>query len=887
MPDTAPKTRTRTAAKGGRSKGSTASTGRSDARTRKADRELRFKAEALDAVSTAIMMVDRDLVITYMNEAAHTLMRESQDGFRQVWPGFDPDALVGSCIDQFHRDPSHQRRLLDDPSNLPHQADIEVAGLSFGLKVTAQITDSGDYVGCCLEWEDLTRLLEVDAKLSAIDRSQALIEFDLDGNVLSCNDNFLATMGYSLDEITGRHHRMFVDPTEAASPEYAAFWDRLRTGESIEGEFKRLDKSGNVVWLRASYNSILDRSGRPVGFFKVASDITEAKLRGWDLEAKMASVDRAQALIEFDLDGNVEACNDNFQTAMGYTLDEITGKHHRMFVDPTEAASPEYAAFWDRLRTGESIEGEFKRLDKSGNVVWLRASYNPVLGEDGKPVSFFKIASDITEAKLRGWDLEAKMASVDRGQASIEFDLDGNIQWCNDNFAAAMGYTLDEIKGKHHRIFVDPTQAADRSYLEFWETLNRGQYVEGEFKRVTKAGETIWLRASYNPVLGEDGRPVKFFKIASDITDEKRLRDQIEQIVGRTSQVMSGVSAGDLTQVVEGDYRDSLGLLQEATNTSIRNLGGLVSQIRASATSMSSSAKEVAAANQDLSRRTEAQASSLEETASSMEEMTATVQQNADNAREASQLAIGAREQAQSGGDVVGRAVDAVRAISESSKKIADIIGVIDEIAFQTNLLALNAAVEAARAGDQGRGFAVVASEVRNLAQRSAGAAKEIKALIQDSLEKVDDGSSLVNQSGTQLAEIVGSVTKVSDIIAEIAAASEEQSAGINQVNQAVVAMDQGTQQNAAMVEQAAAASESVQQQSHALLGLTQQFRLAGAEAATVAPGPGAVGPGAVPIPKAHAPNPGAAFDPVGLNPAPTAPAAWSGDAGDEAWQEF
>jgi methyl-accepting chemotaxis protein len=289
----------------------------------------------------------------------------------------------------------------------------------------------------------------------------------------------------------------------------------------------------------------------------------------------------------------------------------------------------------------------------------------------------------------------------------------------------------------------------------------------------------------------------------------------------------------------------------------------------------------VALANQDLSRRTEAQASSLEETASSMEEMTATVQQNADNARKASQLAVSAREQAQDGGQVVDRAVDAMRAISESSKKIADIIGVIDEIAFQTNLLALNAAVEAARAGDQGRGFAVVASEVRNLAQRSAGAAKEIKALIQDSLDKVDDGSNLVNQSGSQLQEIVNSVKKVSDIIAEIAAASEEQSAGIGQVNQAVAEMDHGTQQNAAMVEEAAAASESMQQMSQALLGLTQQFRIDGSDD-TVRP---ATGSGAAP----SAPR---GDQPVRrqTRPAdkPTKAAHAEEPAGDdEAWQEF
>jgi methyl-accepting chemotaxis protein len=638
------------------------------------------------------------------------------------------------------------------------------------------------------------------------------------------------------------------------------------------------------LWLRASYNPVLDEKGNPVKFFKIASDITESKLRSWDLEAKMTAVERGQASIEFDLDGNVLWCNENFEAAMGYSLSDIKGKHHRTFVDPKLASDPSYNAFWETLRRGQSVDGEFERVNSAGETVWLRASYNPVLDEDGVPVKFFKLATDITESKLRSWDLEAKMAAVDRGQASIEFDLDGNVMTCNDNFTAAMGYTLDEIKGRHHRNFVPPAIAGDHSYSAFWETLNRGQFVEGEFERVNKAGETVWLRASYNPVLDGDGHPVKFFKVASDITEEKHFRDQIEKIVARASQVMGAVAEGDLTQTVDGEYDDhSLQQLQKATNTSIENLAGLVHQIRNSAASMSSSAKEVATANQDLSRRTEGQASSLEETAASMEEMTATVQQNADNARQASQLAVGAREQAQGGGEVVDRAVGAMGAISESSKKIADIIGVIDEIAFQTNLLALNAAVEAARAGDQGRGFAVVASEVRNLAQRSAGAAKEIKALIQDSLDKVDDGSKLVNQSGEQLSEIVSSVKKVSDIIAEIAAASEEQSAGINQVNQAVTVMDQGTQQNAAMVEEAAAASESMQQQSNALLGLTGQFEVSGFGGPAgfdQAPAPAfaAAPPVAAPVEAAAPAAPAEA--PAGWNEAPAA-------GEDDAWQEF
>ena len=303
------------------------------------------------------------------------------------------------------------------------------------------------------------------------------------------------------------------------------------------------------------------------------------------------------------------------------------------------------------------------------------------------------------------------------------------------------------------------------------------------------------------------------------------LLDALVKPLRASSDVIQALAEGDLTNSVSGDFQGEFAALQGAVNTSVENLQGMVGKIRESTGNITNSASEIAQGNADLSQRTEEQASSLEETASSMEEMTSTVKQNADNAREANQLAAGAREQAEKGGKVVGQAVSAMGEINSASKKIADIIGVIDEIAFQTNLLALNAAVEAARAGEQGRGFAVVAAEVRNLAQRSAAAAKEIKALIKDSVDKVGEGTKLVDMSGQTLEEIVTSVKKVSDIVAEIAAASQEQSSGIEQVNKAVMQLDQVTQQNAALVEEAAAASEAMDGQARDLRELMKFFK--------------------------------------------------------------
>jgi methyl-accepting chemotaxis protein I, serine sensor receptor len=310
----------------------------------------------------------------------------------------------------------------------------------------------------------------------------------------------------------------------------------------------------------------------------------------------------------------------------------------------------------------------------------------------------------------------------------------------------------------------------------------------------------------------------------------------IRAIVGPLNEaiaVANAVASGDLTSRIEAKSTNETGKLLQALKQMNDNLVDLVGKVRAGTDSISTASGEIASGNADLSQRTEQQASSLEETASSMEELTSTVKQNADNARQANQLAVGASDVAVKGGAVVGQVVQTMSSINESSKKIVDIISVIDGIAFQTNILALNAAVEAARAGEQGRGFAVVATEVRTLAQRSAAAAKEIKELIGDSVNKVEDGTRLVDEAGATMEEIVSAVKRVTDIMAEISAASQEQSAGIEQVNQAVTQMDEVTQQNAALVEEAAAAAESMQEQSHGLIEAVTVFKLTGGMAPT------------------------------------------------------
>jgi methyl-accepting chemotaxis protein len=384
--------------------------------------------------------------------------------------------------------------------------------------------------------------------VAALDRSQAIAEFDLGGKILQANANLLNLLGYTGPEIIGQHHGILCAPAEAQSPAYRAFWGRLSKGGFETGEYRYVTKGNEEVWLQAHFNPVLDPDGHLQKVLMCASDITEVKALRSEFEGKVKAIDRAQAVIEFDLKGRVITANDNFLKLMGYTTADVVGRHHSDFCDRTYAQSHEYHAFWERLGRGDYEAGEFRRIGRDGREVWIQATYNPVYDASGRLSKIVKFASDVTAAKQRNVEFESRVDAVDRGQAVIEFDLDGTILSANENFLRVMGYTRREVIGQHHSLLCHPDYITSLEYRDFWLDLNKGQFKTGRFRRVGKFGREVHLQATYSPILNLAGEPIRVIKYASDVTEQVQLQNRIEV---KSDEMQSAVSQlfGSITEI--------------------------------------------------------------------------------------------------------------------------------------------------------------------------------------------------------------------------------------------------------------------------------------------------------------------------------------------------
>jgi len=426
-------------------------------------------------------------------------------------------------------------------------------------------------------------------------------------------------------------------------------------------------------------------------------------------------------------------------------------------------------------------------------------------------------------------DCDAQVSAIRRSQAVLELDVDGTIRTANDRFLEAFGYGAQDITGQHYSMFVEPAGRSSTQYQTLWAKLARGEAVSGLQKRLARGGREVWLQSSYNPLLDRTGRPYKVVEIASDVTEQVLMKNALDAAVKQIQTAVEAATEGRLTvRVSSAGVSGPIEAVVTHVNALLDTMMHVVERIKRATAQVKTGANEIARGSANLNQRAEEQVASLERSSASMQGMAGNVRTTADYAEQARQLALAAHEQAQKGGNIVSETVDAMRGIGIASRRIAEIIGVIDEMAFQTNLLALNAAVEAARAGEHGRGFAVVASEVRSLAGRSATAAREIKELIAEGVRRTELGEKLVEQSGHALGEIGMAVKRVTDATARIAEASQAQANGIEQVSEAVVRMEEMTQQNVALVEKTSAATRAITEQVTQLSVLVEYFEVTG-----------------------------------------------------------